>query len=149
MDRCLIYLSKAADNFDPETLDEIAKIASINNKPLNITGMLLYSGTHFLQVLEGRDELLKFILKRIERDDRHVDLEIILDAPIESRSFGDWYMGVLDVSRNMDLDREQFKFITAQATCDPKVAGRAALTVLKLFRSKLPDPLARFKKKTA
>ncbi len=149
MDRCLIYLSKAADKFDPGTLDEIAQIASINNKPLNITGMLLYSGTHFLQVLEGKEELLQFILKCIKQDDRHVDLEIILDAPIEKRSFGDWYMGVLDVSRNINLDREQFKFITAQASCDPKAAGRAALTVLKLFRKELPDPLARFKKKTA
>ena len=149
MDHCIIYISAASDDFNPDTLDQIAQIACVNNKPLSVTGMLLYSGTHFLQVLEGKEELGQYVLKRIKNDDRHVDLEVIMDSPIGKRNFSEWYMGVLDVSRNMKLDREQFKFITAQATCDPKAAGRAALSVLKLFRTELPDPLARFKKKTA
>lgn len=149
MEHCVVYLSSATDDFDPRTLDQIAQVASVNNKPLNITGMLLYSGTHFLQVLEGQEQILQFMIERIEQDDRHTNLEVILDVPIQKRNFSEWYMGALDVSRNMKLDREQFKFITAQAVCDPKAAGRAALTVLKLFRNELPDPLARFKKKAA
>ena len=145
MNHCAIYISSASTDFDPDSLSEIARRSSINNKPLNVTGMLLYSGTHFLQVLEGEEFLVQFVMKRIKNDTRHIDLEVIMDSPVEERNFSDWYMGALDISGSKKLDREQFRFITDQAVCDPKAAGRAALKVLKLFRNELPDPLAQFK----
>jgi len=149
MEYCIIYLSTATPEFNPDMLGRIAQTASVNNKPLNITGMLLYSGTHFLQVLEGDQKLIEMLLKHIDQDSRHTDIELIMNTAIQKRVFADWHMGVLDVSRHRDLDREKFKFITDQAVCDPAAAGRAAISVLKLFRSELPDPLARYKKKTA
>lgn len=140
MDDILIYLSKATKQFDFAQLRNISQSAQSNNSHLDISGMLLFSGDHFLQVLEGPSERLELLFHKIKQDDRHTDIEVILRSPIEKRLFGSWAMGVLDISQSKQLDREKFRIMCEQVESNPGVASRAALQVLKLFRKHLPDP---------
>lgn len=86
----LIYKSTATKPIDSQLLDDISKIATINNKRDNITGLLLATGESFLQILEGNFIELNELLTKIERDSRHKDLKIISYEPINTIYFDDW-----------------------------------------------------------
>lgn len=57
-----------------------------------ITGALVCRHDIYLQLLEGPKAAVNAAVERIERDDRHVDLKILLSEPISTRLFGDWAM---------------------------------------------------------
>jgi len=60
--------------------------------------MLLYAGGHFIQTLEGPDDVVDATYERIARDPRHRDVFTALREEIESRTFPDWSMGFESVS---------------------------------------------------
>ena len=64
-----------------------------NNKASGITGMLLFRGGNFMQVLEGSPDALGATLERIRRDPRHHDITVIGDFMVPQRSFADYQMG--------------------------------------------------------
>jgi hypothetical protein len=75
------------------------------NNPANaITGVLLATETHFLQLLEGEFEALNDTLERISRDTRHYKVQMISFSEIEERRFGDWGMhgiGLFDLNHEL------------------------------------------------
>ncbi len=60
--------------------------------------MLLYIGGHFIQTLEGPDDVVDATYERIARDPRHRDVFTALREEIESRTFPDWSMGFESVT---------------------------------------------------
>lgn len=89
----LIYVSSATHEMEPEELDAILAAAHRNNARAGVTGMLLYAGGTFLQVLEGESHAISGIFARIARDPRHHGVIEIERARIDARSFGGWSMG--------------------------------------------------------
>jgi len=73
------------------------------NAKNNITGMLLYAEGSFFQVLEGEAEKVKLLFEKIDQDERHQNLTIIVEEPIAERSFSDWTMGYAVVNPE-DID---------------------------------------------
>jgi hypothetical protein len=55
--------------------------------------MLLFTGTHFLAVLEGEDGDVNELWRRLERDHRHRDMFKIADDACEARMYEQWKMG--------------------------------------------------------
>ena len=49
----LIYTSTVTEDFVPAEIDHILKTARANNKNRNVTGLLCFNNTFFLQCLEG------------------------------------------------------------------------------------------------
>jgi hypothetical protein len=89
----LIYVSTAREPADARMLEEILAVSARNNAPQGITGMLLYAGGTFMQVLEGEADVVDATHHRIERDPRHMGLIVLERAPITERSFTRWSMG--------------------------------------------------------
>ncbi|MBS1140660.1 MAG: hypothetical protein H6R13_2113 [Proteobacteria bacterium] len=89
----IVYTSKATANVDDAQLDNILKSAVRNNAARNITGMLLYAKGSFLQVLEGEVSVIEALLKQLEADTRHRDVEIIVRTSIKGHEFKNWSMG--------------------------------------------------------
>jgi hypothetical protein len=87
----IIYVSTAAPNqaIDPEAM--LAK-ARRNNGRDDITGMLYFDGTRFMQAMEGPPEKIEATLERIKADPRHRALVLLSKRMIEAREFGDWAM---------------------------------------------------------
>lgn len=67
----LIYRSQLTPSDDVLPLDTLVETAKRNNTALGVTGMLLFDGAHFLQVLEGEEETLDALFSKISRDVRH------------------------------------------------------------------------------
>lgn len=102
----LIYKSRCKKTVDWELINEIIGSSESHNKDDSITGMLLASESHFLQVIEGGFEEINHLFLRIARDSRHDDVQLISFNCVESRLFGGWAMhgiGIFDF--NAELSR--------------------------------------------
>ena len=89
----LIYTSEANEDMDFSVLESILDRARARNAELGITGMLLYSEGHFLQVLEGDAGVLDHLYAKIAADPRHDHVRTVVSRPIHERDFPDWSMG--------------------------------------------------------
>ena len=61
--------------------------------------MLLYAEGSFFQVLEGEADVVDALYAKIELDQRHDHVTLIIREPIAKRHFNDWTMGFYKVSR--------------------------------------------------
>ena len=94
----LIYISSALREMDDAELDQLLVEARAQNLALDITGMLLYSGGTFMQVLEGERDTALRLYARIINDPRHKDVTLIEHEQCEARCFPDWSMGFRRIS---------------------------------------------------
>lgn len=78
--------------FQAETLKEMLIRFRQNNEANNITGMMLFSEGSFLQVLEGEDNQMDTLIKKIKKDPRHHSLVQIAAGSLKERMFGKWSM---------------------------------------------------------
>lgn len=85
----LIYRSRLNQNLDPSQLTELVERASIRNTQLQVTGILLFDGEHFLQVLEGPQASVNDLFARINLDSRHSNVvELLRDFAPQRRFMG-------------------------------------------------------------
>jgi hypothetical protein len=100
----LIYKSRATSELDWPAVEAILHASDINNRTHDITGFLLTSRTHFLQVIEGRFEDVNKTFMRISRDTRHDDIQLLSYEVIDGCLFDGWGMkgiGVLDANSEL------------------------------------------------
>ncbi len=109
----LLYISFATRSMSRQDLREIRDASILNNGPEGITGILFYQDGMFLQVLEGERAALDELLDRLRRDCRHRGLTILLDEPIQARSFPDWAMALGDADRLTPEDRLLFRSLAS------------------------------------
>jgi hypothetical protein len=88
----LIYVSSAIKPFENGELVELLTRAREKNSRLKITGMLLYKGGNFMQVLEGEEAPVRALFDTIHADPRHRGTLVMLEEEVEQRVFGDWSM---------------------------------------------------------
>lgn len=61
-----------------------------------ITGVLTLHKGRFAQVLEGPEEALRKLMRRIMADPRHHTIQVISDGPIVKRRYAEWSMAYRD-----------------------------------------------------
>ncbi len=88
----LIYASVAREDVDFDVLSNILDHADRANASQHITGALLFTNGHFLQILEGKRAAVNALYLRIAADRRHHTPEILDCTQISARRFGDWSM---------------------------------------------------------
>lgn len=89
----LVYTSVATPGLNDDDLDAILAVARRHNASADITGLLLLRGGMFVQFLEGTAEDIDQLLASIRRDERHTDVKVIIEEPVDRRRFPDWRMG--------------------------------------------------------
>ena len=93
--RSLTYTSLAQIDLDEHDLERIIYSARVNNALDGLTGFLLFNGQSFMQVLEGSKRAVDDVMARIRVDDRHRNILVVDDRPVDGRAFPDWSMGYL------------------------------------------------------
>ena len=120
----ILYISTVSP---AETVDlgSILAVARRNNQARGITGLLMFNGKRFLQVLEGPDGAVEETFARIRRDPRHRAHVMLSRKAISAREFGDWSMAFRE--SECDSRNEIYDTICARsATAHPNL--RAELT---------------------
>jgi len=94
---------------DPALVKPLLATCRRNNRRLDVTGCLVYTGEHFAQVLEGQPQTVQELVRRIETDERHQDCMVLTRRGLTIRQYPNWSMGYVfraDVSdRVRDLAR--------------------------------------------
>ena len=85
----LIYASAATSDLSDDALKALLQKARATNAELGVTGLLLYAGGDFIQILEGEPGIVDDLYQRIARDARHEHVTKILRESIPARSFSD------------------------------------------------------------
>jgi len=132
----IVYLSFSSDNFKHSDIDQILEVSRKNNEGNNITGMLLYRGGVFLQLLEGDKEEVTKLFDKISQDKRHKHVKTLIEITDGERIFTDWTMAFKEIS---DIDLELINEILPWQNLvdnngDTAVNNKLILEVLKKFR---------------
>lgn len=88
-----IYTSTAAQMFGDKELQQLLAISVAANQKHGITGLLLYAGGTFMQVIEGEPEAADTLMRKIKADPRHRNLNILVRNQRAARDFSQWHMG--------------------------------------------------------
>ncbi|WP_306607182.1 EAL domain-containing protein [Azonexus sp.] len=98
----LIYVSKATQEMSREALEELLKKARRFNRSAGISGCLVYQDGYFMQMLEGKRDVLFSLIDGIKADSRHDNLRVVIEGPARGRVFADWGMVLRDLSTLQD-----------------------------------------------
>ena len=96
--KSLTYTSLARLDLDASDLEAIHRSARELNALDGITGLLIFNGNHFLQIVEGSPRAIDDLVERLRRDRRHSGFEVRDERTVEQRSFPDWSMELVRVS---------------------------------------------------
>jgi hypothetical protein len=80
-------------------VERILDVSRRNNSSVGATGALIFNTGMFAQVLEGARQDIEDIFERIQRDERHGDVEVLAAEEVESRGFPSWSMAFVGRSR--------------------------------------------------
>jgi hypothetical protein len=91
--RSIVYVSTAVRLLSSKQQEALLLDARAFNQQNALTGVLLYSGSSFMQCLEGPDAAVRQAYRRILISRKHKELIELMDSPISRRAFGEWVMG--------------------------------------------------------
>jgi hypothetical protein len=106
----LIYKSRSSVTIDRGIVRDILHASLDRNREADVTGALLATSTHFLQVLEGDFDEVNETFQRIARDTRHSQLKLVSFGPEEKRLFEGWAMrgfGIFDLNRELEAQLKE------------------------------------------
>ena len=93
----IIYRSHISDDFPIRTLPAMVDNASKINAAHDVTGILLFNGTHFFQLLEGPEAGIQAVYQRICADRRHHNVVELMRDYAPYRRFGNAGMALFDL----------------------------------------------------
>ena len=100
----LTYVSEPTQNMSFLGLMRLLYHSYANNQASGITGALIYENNKFGQVIEGPEKAINTLWHKIQKDDRHKNVRLILSKPISERSFSKWTMifqGIEEIAKTL------------------------------------------------
>lgn len=129
----LVYASGAMHPFSEQELLVLLEECRTNNTRIGVTGVLLYVGTSFLQVLEGEAEAVESLYERVAEDDRHGAVTLLLRRIVPVRGFGKWSMGFVNANRKGKEFDGLFDILRNRSFADLREDHKAVRSVLDGF----------------
>ena len=86
------YISTAIPTLMLSDVEQILEASRQRNALASVTGLLIFDGKRFLQVLEGAPEDVEKTFSRIALDPRHRALVRLSSRNVERAEFGSWAM---------------------------------------------------------
>lgn len=136
--RRIIYRSTAAPGLDKAEMFRLVYHARVSNEAKGLSGVLLQTDDHLLQILEGETWKLFATFDTIRRDPRHLGVEVLYERSIAQPTFPRWAMRYFDdhhIGKALALMHEEAGVRMCSAIEDAVreffVAGFAAHETLK------------------
>ncbi|RWR15895.1 BLUF domain-containing protein [Microbacterium enclense] len=131
----MTYSSTAAEPFGEDELAQLLESSRVANVGTDLSGLLLYRGGRFLQVLEGPESSVRDAIDRIGRDSRHRDVRVLVSEPIAERRFADWTMAYEQLGESTSPPPEGFRdSFDDLESADATVTARAIADLTLWFR---------------
>jgi hypothetical protein len=117
--KTLTYTSRARLDLRDEDLAAIHQSARHLNALDGISGLLLFDGSRFLQIVEGAEDAVDNLVERLRMDPRHSAFELRDERHVDRRSFPDWSMELVRVSPGFGKARQELETILPAAVAAP------------------------------
>ena len=89
----ILYCSEVAPEQPSTIVPDILTGARASNLRLDVTGVLIFDGQYFLQLIEGESETVRALMNRIENDPRHHTVLRLAQQASPARRFTRFSMG--------------------------------------------------------
>ncbi|WP_448702557.1 BLUF domain-containing protein [Mucilaginibacter sp. AW1-3] len=129
----VIYTSYLKNNFNECDFFSQLMLSRQSNTENNITGMLFYASGKYLQLIEGPKNSVTQLMGNIHQDERHYDIEILTDTPINYRNFANRPM-----EYRLFADNELEQMIGFDDIKHNTLAAPRIIKMLKLFGNAAP-----------
>ncbi|KFG89712.1 Photopigment and puc expression activator [Sphingobium herbicidovorans NBRC 16415] len=116
----IMYISSAQGAVSADQCAAIARAAGVRNRMADVTGLLLFNGKRFIQVLEGPRPAVESAYERICRDERHRGVVKLRESVIDEREFGSWGMAYDDPARPSDSLKDKVAALLDQANASTR-----------------------------
>lgn len=137
--KTLTYTSRAALDLTESDLAAILESARHINALEGVTGLLVFNGVKFLQIVEGSEAAIDGLVARLRADPRHNGFEIHDERMVTRRSFPDWSMELVRVDSDVLRSRDQVEEMLPVGL-DPAIRKLVAHNTASLDGSvRLPD----------
>jgi hypothetical protein len=103
-----LYIS-TAPTLPREEVEAILATSARNNPARGITGLLLFNGRNFLQLLEGEEGEVAALMQTITADPRHSGVSVLDRRSIEQRACPDWAMKRVLIAESIESRREMLE----------------------------------------
>ena len=101
----ILYISQLAPGREYDTFTAVCRVARGRNGNLGASGVLLFDGHRFCQLLQGPAEAVRTLMRDIAEDPRHQSLEVLVDAPAAAADIErHWWAGYCDAHELDVLD---------------------------------------------
>ena len=129
----LVYVSSATQEMSVEDLNYLLEQSRARNGKQNITGMLLYVGGNYIQVLEGSEKDVCEIYESILKDSRNKGNIIVEKESIKERDFPTWSMGFQSIE-NSEMEGYSRFLVDDMKPADIANNRSAVVELLYLFK---------------
>lgn len=106
--RQYLYIS-TAPSLSRDDVSQILQTSMRNNASQGVTGLLLYNGRNFLQLIEGEGVALDQLMKRISQDPRHSGVSMLHKSDVDVRSCPEWSMKRIAIAESIASRREELE----------------------------------------
>jgi hypothetical protein len=132
----LTYISSATNLFSRDELRSLLSASRSNNDRAGLTGMLLYKGGNFMQVLEGDRRAVQAAQAKIMSDPRHKGIIVLLQGEVPARSFRKWSMAFRDLDEPSSRNTPGYDDFLNTPLTDPRFTQDPAASqkLLQVFK---------------
>ena len=114
----LCYISTARPGVDRAAIEAILAASRRNNAAAHVSGVLLYNGKRFLQLLEGPEAAVRATFARIGADPRHFALVKLSEHAVDACEFGAWDMAYESLLLDRAGVRDRIEQLTRGASAN-------------------------------
>jgi len=127
----IVYVSTASQNLEKDEIEGILNTSKEWNNDNNITGLLLFSGGNFFQIIEGEKGKILELFEDIQTDKRHHNIMQIFGKEIYKDAYDGYDSDFVAEEENIDTSR--FQHYLDQVKVLDKSAQNAVENILKAF----------------
>lgn len=138
----LVFTVARTGRLSHDDLVRLLPVERARNAELGITGVLALDDANVLGVVEGPDDVVRARVHEVASDPANVDVQVLLDDPIEVRTFADWSMAFrTDDPAVRSMDGFEDLFAEDRAP-DPAAETSRSRALLEWFRRTPPEQLS-------
>ena len=131
MRHAIVYVSTVTQEMERKEIKDLLNNSKEWNNKNGITGLLLYSGGNFFQIIEGEKNMISELFQEIKSDKRHQDIIQIFGKEIHKKAYDGYDSDY--VSEDSDIDPEQFQHYLNQIKVLDNNTQKAVENILKAF----------------
>ena len=135
----VVYKSRAVAPLEEIDLQRLVDAAQRRNQAEGLTGLVVYDEGRFLQWLEGPADSLSRVMRSINCDARHTDIEVLGNQKTPTRMFGHWGLhlakkrtSVAHVSRaGFDAPSELIESLFKDSNTAPSLLAKVGAAIVR------------------